>query len=168
MKRDSKPNFYRRRTSSFLHFTLCIVGLFIFGCGGGTSGTGGGGLNIAGTLRTTNNMPVQGVQVAVTTSPQGNGKLMKVSYSSAPVLDKNTSMATTDSQGMFNLSIDYRPDKFSLAFQGEVFDSMYEVKAVPGTATQLNLSLLIDPETYEINEELEQFEDDEGNEVEKH
>jgi len=155
---------------SFNLFKRFLIILFAFnfpllGCGGGTSGTGGGGFNISGTLRTTNNAPVPGVQVAVVTSP--NGQLMRASYNAVPVLNKTSQMAVTDSQGQFNLSLNDRPDNITLAFQGDTFDSMVDVLAVPSTATKLNLNLKIDQETYEINEELEQFEDDEGNEVER-
>ncbi len=162
-------NYILRHILSILTLILCSLAGTFSGCGssgGGTSGTGGGGFDIVGVLRTSTNIPVQGVQVSVATAPSG-GMLMKVSYSGTPEFNKSTPADVTDSQGQFNLSLDSRPQTITLVFQGDTFDSTVDIASVPGTAVKLNLDLVLDTDTNEINEDSEKFEDDEGNDIDK-
>lgn len=168
MKEKFNLKVFKSYLTTFVTVLLFSLNFSWIGCsgsGGGTSGTGGGGFGVSGVLRTKNNVPVQGVQVSVVTA--SGGQIVKVSYVAGPVLDKESQQAFTDSQGQFNFSLDKRPDSLGFTFMGDNFDSTLEILSIPSVATNLNLKLLIDSETSEISEELEQFEDDEGNEVER-
>lgn len=160
-------NYIQRNLLSILTVVLCSFPVAIAGCGGGTSGTGGGGFGVSGTLRTSGNAPVQGIQVSVA-SGAPTGMVMKVSYSSTPEFNKTTSadVDVTDGQGQFNLFLDSHPPTITLVFQGDTFESTIDIASVPGTAVKLNLDLVLDTDTNLINEESEQFEDDQGNDVE--
>lgn len=147
------------------HATLFLALFLILpGCGsdGGTSGSGGGRFEISGVLRTSGQAPLAGVRVDVA---QIANSLVRVSLSDAPPSRSEQPGDVTDEQGQFFLSLDSRPQQITLQFTGESFDSTYLISNIPGMAATVNLELILNGETEELEEQSEQFEDDEGAEL---
>ncbi|MFN8392789.1 MAG: hypothetical protein U0136_21025 [Bdellovibrionota bacterium] len=153
-----RPCFYR--LSSFLLFT-CIA-LLAYGCGngGGTSGTGGGGFEVTGTLRSVASAPLTGVQVSVA---QADGVVLRVSGLDAPA--NNLTHDVTDPDGHFSLSLDSKPTSIALLLKGESFQSSVTVDNVPESAVKLVLDLVLNEETAEIEEQNERYEDNDGDDI---
>lgn len=148
--------------------TVSLILVCVVGCGGGTSGTGGGGFKIAGVLRNSNGAPVSGVVVS---AYDASGFMVtKVSYlvgpdSSLSGGNQGEQSVITDGQGQFGLFFENRPMRITLTFRADTFDSVLDIPNVPAVASQLNLVLKLNSESNSVEEESEQFEDEEGREI---
>lgn len=137
------------------------------GCGsdGGTSGSGGGRLDITGTLKSSGQMPLSGISVAVVID---NGPVAHVSLVTSSAALANKSNDVTDENGQFYLQLDTRPQMVALQFQGATFESSYVIQNIPTAAASVAVELVLNDETEEFEEQNEQFEDDDGNEIPGH
>ncbi|MDD2942198.1 MAG: hypothetical protein PHC51_04445 [bacterium] len=137
---------------------ITVAGLSSVGCGGGTTGSGGGFV-INGTLRTATSTPVPGVQVSLINA---SGKVLS---SRALKGLKRVTNDVTDTQGQFMLELDETPTSFVLRFDDDVASSEVAILSVPATAATLIIDTLFDEDLHEVFEQNELYEDDEGNEL---
>ena len=158
-----------RRPSARALWTSVLAALLIVvpGCGsdGGTSGSGGGRLDITGTLKSSGQTPLSGISVAVVVD---NGPVAHISLVTSSVALANKSNDVTDGNGQFFLQLDTRPQTVALQFQGATFENSYVIQNIPSTAASVAVELVLNDETEEFEEQNEQFEDDEGNEIPGH
>ena len=139
--------------------TIIVSLMLLGGCGGGTSGTGG--LSINGNLSgsqlrslrasapsANDNFPLEGVLVT---------------------LEETGETDITDSSGSFTVLAPpvALSSQITLKFNGSNFESSYNIKNIPATASEVKLQLHLNSETEEVEGDSEDFKDQDGNEVER-
>lgn len=133
---------------------LCILPLVVPGCGGGTTGTGAG-VQLSGTLRSTQGAPIPGVTVtASAVTPVRSER-------------RDSSTAVTNGQGAFTVSVELNENEVpNLSFTGPGINSNFVVATVPPGTSIINIDLEYNEDTDEINEDSVNYEDENGHEIE--
>lgn len=144
---------------SILFLSCCSILFLSPGCGGGTTGTGGG-IQISGALRSLQGAPISGVHVAANAVTPVKASIGATNKSA---LD---STAVTDARGAFTVSVDLQVDEVpSLRFQGAGINREYVVSSLPVGTKIVDLNLNYDEDNDEIREESVRYEDESGNEI---
>jgi|GEM_PF-5387705 len=149
-------------TTRIVFLTLLLIVPILQGCGGGTSGTGGGQFAINGSVKTAALAPVPGVEVVVTSTAPA----MSLGGETIPV-SKSINTDITDDQGQFMLELDTAPSSFVIRFRKNASESEISIATVPQAAATVILDTVFDTDTHSVSGHSELYEDENGVEVQK-
>ncbi len=132
-----------------------VVALCLNGCGGGTTGSGGGVVQLSGSLTSTQGAPLVGVSVQAST--------VQPIYSMASV---SGSRDVTDLNGAFTVSVKVMDAELvQLAFSGSGISSSYVVPSLPQGTSIVKVELDYNHETSNVEDKTIEYEDENGNPV---
>jgi len=136
-----------------LHWVFIVLVCVIGGCGGGTTGSGGGSVvQLSGSLSSPSGQPLAGVMVEGSRITQAFADMAK--------------SAVTDASGRFDLAVEVefnaRPE---LSFQGAGVNGSYTLPSLPQGTAKVTLDLEYDAPKAEVRKKSAKYEDDEGNEL---
>lgn len=124
----------------------------ISGCGGGTTGSGGGAaLEISGNLKEKAGNPLPGAVVSVAPSGTGGNQV------SGPMLS-----AITGIDGSFVLVLDRGPTDVALRVQSDDVDASFQLTQIPIAADAVRLELILDKDDGSLVSDYEEFEQESG------